>query len=73
MALEVEERFVEQVIRREVRDVDDFESMDRLVQLETTVYIDPTTNNGYFRLRFIPEESPDIPSLSKEVTFVIDA
>lgn len=71
-ALEVETNIIEQVARQEVRGGgSDFENMDRLVRLEVATHVD--ADGGYFRLRFVPIESAEMPSLPKEVTFVIDA
>jgi hypothetical protein len=57
----------------EVRSGTPFAAMEGLVRIEASTYVDPSSREGYFRLRIIPRDDAKIPPLPRDVTFVVDA
>lgn len=60
-------------VQQKIKQESTFDSMDALVKPVVTTYIDPTTQQGYFELKIVPDATQVIPSLPRDITFVIDA
>ena len=60
-------------VRASVEEANPFQTLDQMVRVETTTYVDPATQQGYFELRIIPDDDATIPVLPRDVTFVVDA
>ena len=60
-------------VTEEVIQESPYEFIDDLVSIELDSYIAPGEAQGFFRLRIVPREDRPIETLSKDITFVIDA
>lgn len=59
--------------RRAIERDSPFERMDRLVGIDASTYVDPSSGEGFFRLKIFPKDAADVEILPKDVTFVVDA
>jgi hypothetical protein len=50
-----------------------YDAIDDVVTMELDAFVPPGEREGFFRLRIVPKEGESIPTLSKDVTFIIDA
>lgn len=62
-----------ELVRQEIAQTSPFESMDELVDLEVSTYIDPKTGQGFFQVIIRPGKDQEIEVLPKDITFVVDA
>jgi len=48
------------------------DNIEHMVKLNIRTYIQPDTNQGYFRISIFPNDKMDIQTLPRDITFVID-
>ena len=71
--LSVENVLGEEAVSVAIRADSRFQPIDDMVAISLDSYIEPRTNQGFFRLQIVPREDKLIDVLPKEVTFLIDA